>query len=235
MKRQFLKKTLSTLLTISSVFVLSMNTGLVTAYATEGGLSAGEAAAQAALERTEPVTTVAEEEEEEGVEIPQNNTVTVNGNITKSTLDGHYYAYSIPGLAVVSPLADLQKQANFMVLEYFFVSTWDLYKYTAPLALETMEIIAKANEAELGATFQMTVSRYFSMKVYPLVNDEMQITTKVMIPTAFMGEKNSYAVVYVKSGGAYEILPDLDDEPTTITFNAHAGTGAYGIIKYLEK
>lgn len=233
MKRRLLKRTLSTLLTISSALVLGMNSGLVTAYATEGGLSAGEAAAQAALERTEPVTTVTEEEEE--VEIPQNNTVVVNGNITKSTLDGHYYAYSIPGLAVVSPLADLQKQANFMVLEYFFVSTWDLYKYTAPMALETMDTIAKAHEAELGATFQMTVSRYFSMKVYPLENDEMQITTKVMIPTAFMGEKNSYAVVYVKSGGAYEILPDLDDEPTTITFNAHAGTGAYGLIKYLEK
>ena len=217
----------------------------ITAHATEGAGSLGvsvksqettvvtEAPAETTAETTTADTTQ-NQEEETVAPIPQNNTVVVNGNIIKSTLDGHYYAYSIPGLAVVSPLYDLQKQANFMVLEYFFVSTWDLYDYTAPLSVEAMNIIARSQKAELGATFQMTVSRYFSNKVYPLENDEMQVTTKVSIPTAFRSENNTYAVVCVKNGGAFEILPDLDDEPTTITYNAHAGTAAYGLIKYLD-
>lgn len=250
MKRQIVRRSIGLLLTILSVLAFDLTA--VTAHANEGiaaslqskianadvaPSSAGAAAALAALEAeaATTATTETEEAEEEKIEIPQNNTVVVNGNIIKSTLDGHYYAYSIPGLAVVSSLADLQRQANFMVLEYFFVSTWDLFDYTAPLAVETMDIVARSQNAELGATFQMTVNRYFSTKVYPLVNDEMQITTKVSIPTAFRAEKNTYAMVYVKNGGAYEILPDLDDEPTTVTFNAHAGTGAYGIIKYLDR
>ncbi|WP_155828114.1 hypothetical protein [Butyrivibrio sp. VCB2006] len=220
----------------------------ITAYATSntGSLGASITNVQEASPVATATTTVTAEEakeatateteqEKEEVVIPQNNTVVVNGKITKSTLDGHYYAYSIPGLAVVSSLADMQKQANFMVLEYFFVSTWDLYKYTAPAAVETMEIVAQSENAALGATFQMTVSRYFSMKVYPFENDEMQVTTKVSIPTAFRSENNTYAMVCVRNGGAFEILPDLDDEPTTVTFNAHAGTAAYGIIKYLDK
>ena len=255
MKRQMIRRSLGILLAIVSI--VSLDFTAVSAQATEGiaaslqskvansdsaeagkgaPSSAGAAAALAALEADTATTTTTEVvEEETAVVIPQNNTVVVNGVITKTTLDGHYYAYSIPGLAVVSSLADLQKQANFMVLEYFFVSTWDLYKYTAPQAVETMDIIAKSQNAELGATFQMTVSRYFSTKVYPYENDEMQVTTKVSIPTAFRSENNTYAMVYVKNGGAYEILPDLDDEPTTITYNAHAGTGAYGIIKYLDR
>ena len=221
MKRHLIARSIGILLAITSIFALDFTS--VSAQATEGIATSLKTKADSV------------EEEETKEVIPQNNTVVVNGNIIKTTLDGNYFAYSIPGLAVVSSLADLQKQADFMVLEYFFVSTWDLYDYTAPLSVETMDVIARSQNAELGATFQMTVSRYFSTKVYPYENDEMQVTTKVSIPTAFRSEKNTYAMVYVKNGGAYEILPDLDDEPSTITFNAHAGTGAYGIIKYLDR
>ena len=41
-------------------------------------------------------------------------------------------------------------------------------------------------------------------------------------------------MVCVRAGGVYEILPDLDENPDTITFNAHAGTGAYGILRYRD-
>ncbi len=202
---------------ILSVVVALYGTSL-TSYATEN----------AGLQSS--VTKDTEDSEEE--EVVQNNTVTVNGKTIKSTLDGNYFAYSIPGLAVVSPMSELQKQADFMVLEYFFVSTWDLYKYTAPLAVQAMNIVAQSQGAELGATFQMTVSRLFSKKVYAYENPDLQVSTKIQIPTAFAGSKNTYAMVFVKAGGTYEILPDLDDDPATITFNAHAGSGAYGIMKY---
>ncbi|WP_026490048.1 hypothetical protein [Butyrivibrio sp. XBB1001] len=175
-----------------------------------------------------------EEKEEEKIVIPQNNVVNSNGKQVKSTVAGNYYAWSVPGFAVITPEYELQKQANFMILEYFFVTTWDIDARTAPAAIDTMSIVAQSEEATLGASFQMTVSRLFSTKVYPMVNEEMQVGTMIEIPADFKEEGASYAVVCVRSGGVYEILPDLDEDPATITFNAHAGTGAYGILRYRE-
>ena len=174
-----------------------------------------------------------EEEEEEEVKKPeQNNTVVLNGITRKSTLAGNYYAKCVPGFAVITPEAELQKQAKFIVLEYFFVSTWDLFPSTAPQAIETLRTVAASENATMGVSFQMTVSRLFSNKVYNYENEDVKVGTCVTIPDDFRIDDREYAVMCVRAGGVYEILPDLDDDPYTITFNAHAGTGAYALLRY---
>jgi hypothetical protein len=176
---------------------------------------------------------VSEEEEEEEVKKPeQNNTVVLNGITRKSTLAGNYYAKCVPGFAVITPEAELQKQAKFIVLEYFFVSTWDLFPSTAPQAIETLRTVAASENATMGVSFQMTVSRLFSNKVYNYENEDVKVGTCVTIPDDFRIDDSKYAVMCVRAGGVYEILPDLDDDPYTITFNAHAGTGAYALLRY---
>ena len=185
-------------------------------------------------QNTEMASVAGAQEEEEKIVIPQNNTVMIDGKKVKSTLAGNYYAWSVPGFAVITPEHELQKQANFIILEYFFVSTWDIDARTAPAAVDTMSIVAQSEGASLGASFQMTVSRLFSTKVYPMVNENVQAGTTIEIPVDFKEEGASYAMVCVRAGGVYEILPDLDENPDTITFNAHAGTGAYGILRYRD-
>nr|WP_297769954.1 hypothetical protein [uncultured Butyrivibrio sp.] len=204
--------------------------GLSTSYAD----ISEETSIQQSTDITSSTGDMEEDKEEEKIVIPQNNVVNSNGKQVKSTVAGNYYAWSVPGFAVITPEYELQKQANFMILEYFFVTTWDIDARTAPAAIDTMSIVAQSEEATLGASFQMTVSRLFSTKVYPMVNEEMKVGTMIEIPADFREEGASYAVVCVRSGGVYEILPDLDEDPATITFNAHAGTGAYGILRYRD-
>ena len=172
------------------------------------------------------------EQEEEVIPLPQNNKVTLYGKEIKSTLDGNYLAWSVPGFAVITPLSDLQKQANFMILEYFYVTTWDISVKNAPLCIDTMQTVADLSKAELGAAFQIKVSRLFSTKVYPYENEELQVGTTIEIPADFRQEGAKYAIVSVKSGGYFDILTDNDEDPNTITFIAHGGTGAYGILRF---
>ena len=56
--------------------------------------------------------------------------------------------------------------------------------------------------------------------------------TTVAIPADFLVADTDYAVIYVKAGGEYDVLPDLDSENTTVTFEAHAGDGAYALVRY---
>lgn len=222
-----------------TIGVCSVAANPVLSEATEGiTTSYANISEEADIQQNTEVSSVAgdqaEEEEEEKIVIPQNNTVRIDGKNVKSTLAGNYYAWSVPGFAVITPEYELQRQANFMILEYFFVTTWDIDARTAPAAVDTMSIVAQSEGASLGASFQMTVSRLFSTKVYPMVNENVQAGTTIEIPVDFKEEGASYAMVCVRAGGVYEILPDLDEDPATITFNAHAGTGAYGILRYRD-
>lgn len=222
-----------------TIGVCSVAANPVLSEATEGiTTSYANISEEADIQQNTEVVSVAgdqvEEEEEEKIVIPQNNTVRIDGKNVKSTLAGNYYAWSVPGFAVITPEYELQRQANFMILEYFFVTTWDIDARTAPAAVDTMSIVAQSEGASLGASFQMTVSRLFSTKVYPMVNENVQAGTTIEIPVDFKEKGASYAMVCVRAGGVYEILPDLDENPDTITFNAHAGTGAYGILRYRD-
>lgn len=217
---------------------MSIMTAPVVAYATEGDVQNENLevidSRNTEVNTVETIEETEDEDTQEKVVIPQNNTVKSGDKTIKSTLPGNYYAQCVPGFAVITPEAELQKQANFMVLEYFFVTTWDIDSKTAPAAVETMDIVAQSEGAELEATFQMTVNRLFSTKVYPMENENVKVGTMIEIPGIYKKEGASYAMVCVRAGGKYEILPDLDDDPDTITFNAHAGTGAYGIIRYFR-
>ena len=65
-----------------------------------------------------------------------------------------------------------------------------------------------------------------------LEGNETQFTTVVGLPDDFNGADYKYAVVLVRAGGYYDILPDLDEDDLTVTFKAKAGNGAYALIRY---
>ncbi|SFC20737.1 hypothetical protein [Butyrivibrio sp. YAB3001] len=237
------KRIISALLCVISAATITIgaNSQTITVYAAESTdetelVNEESSASYESTENAEVITEEAdatvETEEEVQEQVEPNNKVTYLGQTLTSTLEGYYYAHNVPGLAVITPLADLQRQANFIVLEYFFVKTWDIDINTAPLAVDTMHIVADSMGASYGGAFQMTVSRLFSNKVYDYENDGLQVGTTIEIPHSFRDENATFAIVCVREGGNYEVLPDIDVDPNTVTFYAHAGTAAYGIIRY---
>lgn len=173
-----------------------------------------------------------EQETEETVKLPENNQVISSGVTQVSTLYGHYYAWNIPGIAVIESESSLRSEAEFLPIEDFYVTTWDINESTAPLAIESFKAVADYEQAVLGPAFQMNINKIVSGRFYSMWQYSLTALTTVAIPADFLVADTDYAVIYVKAGGEYEVLPDLDSDNTTVTFEAHAGDGAYALVRY---
>ncbi len=173
-----------------------------------------------------------EEEEEPAFKYVQNNEVKGTGRTIKTNLSGHYYASGVEGIAMTDQEWSLQVEAGMAVVEYFWVNTWDITQDTAPLAVSTFRIVADSQGAELGPVVQINIHKTFNGKMTSLEGNEVKFTTVIGIPSDFRVAGAKYAVVLVKAGGAFEILPDMDEDDNTVTFKAKAGDGAYAIIRY---
>ena len=173
-----------------------------------------------------------EETTEQVVQYVQNNEVMASGHLIKTNLNGHYYARGVKGMAMTDQEWSLQKEAGMAMVEYFFVTSWDINQDTAPLAVETFRVVAAAVNAKLGPVVQININKTFNGKMTSLEGNPVKITTVVGIPDDFKETGAKYAVICVKSGGVFEILPDLDEDDLTVTFKANAGNCAYALIRY---
>lgn len=204
---------------------------VVTAHAMEGDLTNFTVehmpeALQEQQEQQEQVVVAAPKK------VVQNNKIDFGGwNIT-STLDGHYYAEGVPGIAMTDYEFNLRKVANMSFIEYFFISTWDITQDTAPLAVNTFRVVAESENALLGPVVQININKMVNKQTYSLEGNPVEVTTMVGIPEDFRESGARYAVVCVRAGGVFEILPDLDTYDITVTFKAKAGDAAYAIIRY---
>lgn len=167
-------------------------------------------------------------------EYQQNSTIKGTNRVVKTNLEGHYYASGVAGIAMTDQEWSLQKDAGMAMVEYFFVTTWDITQDTAPLAVKTFRIVADSEQAELGPVVQININKTFNGKMTSLEGNEAKFTTVVGLPDDFKGADYRYAVVLVRAGGYFDILPDLDDDDLTVTFKAKAGNGAYALIRYKE-
>jgi hypothetical protein len=165
-------------------------------------------------------------------EYQQNSTVKGTGRVVETNLDGHYYASGVEGIAMTDQEWSLQKDAGMAMVEYFFVTTWDITQDTAPKAVNTFRIVAESEQAELGPVVQINIHKTFNGVMTLLDGNPAKFTTVIGIPDDFREDGARYAVVSVKSGGFFDILPDLDEDDLTVTFKANAGNGAYAIIRY---
>ena len=170
--------------------------------------------------------------DDQPIEYRQYNTVKGSGRVVETNLEGHYFAGGVEGIAMTDQEWSLQRDAGMAMVEYFFVTTWDITQDTAPKAVNTFRIVAESEQAELGPIVQINIHKTFNGVMTYLDGNPAKFTTVVGIPEDFREDGARYAVVSVKSGGFFDILPDLDEDDLTLTFKANAGNGAYAIIRY---
>ena len=209
-----------------------MSSMSVTAKATEGdtqNVSLGQAVPETKTDATEEQSS---QEEQKPVKEAQNNKLDFGSWSIKSTLEGNYYAEGVPGIAMLDYEYTIRQEANMSPVEYFFVTTWDITQDTAPLAVNTFRIVAQSQNALLGPVVQININKTISGKLYSLEGNPAHVKTMIGIPEDFREAGARFAVVCVKSGGVFEILPDTDIYDSTVTFSAKVGDAAYALIRY---
>ena len=181
-----------------------------------------------ASETTVTSETAAAVEEENVV----NNTVVAAGGRTiKSTLVGAYRAKTVQGFAVNTPAATVNAAAGLAEGSVPFVSNYDIYPETSPLAYASLNGAANA----IGGKVLAAINLQFGWSDGTSYNDlgrGVTASATVGVPLDKYTAGKNYAMIVVFPGGATQVLLDQDTDPYTVTFNLIGGFAAYALVEY---
>ena len=103
---------------------------------------------------------------------------------------------------------------------------------TKGVYLATIDAAAASQGGEVGPMINLEFGKMAGGKYSLLSSDGPAIQIALGIPKSFAQAGKTYAMVRVQAGGVVTILPDIDDNPNTITFATTGGAGAYAIIRF---
>lgn len=210
MKSSIIKKMLTGALALSLVMAPAMSAG----------------AASSTVPSDEPVATV--EESTPVAEIPASSTVA--GTVT--TTSGTYLAKSVSGSAVATSVANIAAGYGLASNETPYAKFSDMDPKKSTLAKAAIDQAALSQGAEVGPMLNIEFGKMTAGKYSLLPSDGAEIRVALGVPKKFADAGKTFAVVRVQAGGIVSILPDVDDNPNTVTFDTTGGAAAYAIIKY---
>lgn len=211
MKANIIKRVLSSALALSLVMAPVM------------GVSASTNPPVSGNSATEVTATV-----EEVKEIP--TTSKVAG--VETTVSGIYMVEKVNGCAITTDMAAISQGYGLASGEKLFAKMMDMDSKKSYLARACMDSAAAAVGAQVGPCINIELGKMTAGKYSVLPAEGSAIRIAVGVPANFVEAGKTYAMVRVRVGGVVDILPDVDTNPNTITFDTTAGAGAYAIIKY---
>lgn len=214
MKASIIKKLMAAALATSLMMASVMGVSATTTTTTSGNSTASSSIEESS------VASVAE--------IPSTSSV---AGVT-TTVAGVYLASSVNGTAVTTSVASIAAGYGLAGNEkpYAKFSNMDPKKSYAAKAV--IDLAAASQGATVGPMLNIELGKMTAGKYSLLPSDGPAIRLAVGIPGNFVQAGKTYAVVRVRAGGAVSILPDLDSNPNTVTFDTTGGAGAYAIIRY---
>ena len=150
----------------------------------------------------------------------------------KSTVGGAYCATSVDGIAITTDLTSLIQGYGLAANEKPHAMIWDLDPKKSNLAKQVIDLAAASQGAEVGPMLNIELGKLSGGKYGLLSSNGPAIRLAVGVPADFAQDGKTFAVIRVQSGGVFTILKDVDNDPSTITFDTTGGAGAYAIIKY---
>lgn len=217
MKTNIIKRVLSSALALSLVMapVMGVSASSVSSNPTVTGNSATVV--------TEAVATV-----EAVKEIP----VTSKVAGVETTVSGVYLVEKVDGCAITTDMTAISQGYGLASGEKLFAKMMDMDSKKSHLARACMDYAAAAVGAQVGPCINIELGKMAAGKYSVLPAEGATIRIAVGVPANFVEAGKTYAMVRVRVGGVVDILPDVDTNPNTITFDTTAGAGAYAIIKY---
>ncbi len=213
MKSSIIKKMLTGALALSLVMAPAMSAGATTTVPSEESSSSESTSSEAST----PVA-----------EIPASSTVA--GTVT--TTSGTYLAKSVSGSAVATSVANIAAGYGLASNETPYAKFSDMDPKKSTLAKAAIDQAALSQGAEVGPMLNIEFGKMTAGKYSLLPSDGAEIRVALGVPKKFADAGKTFAVVRVQAGGVVSILPDVDDNPNTVTFDTTGGAAAYAIIKY---
>ena len=164
--------------------------------------------------------------------IPATSSVKVGGKVLVTTIKGAYMSKTIPGTVVMTDKAAIAAAYGLAAGEQPYVRIYDISEKKSPAALASINAAAGAVGGTVVATVNMELGKLAGGKFSLLAQGGAPITMVFGIPKTAVKAGYAYAMLCVRPGGMVEVLPDLDTDPNTITFNTTGGLGAYAMIMY---
>lgn len=217
MKKTRLQKVLATALAVTTVFGMTMTAG-ATGTAPAVSSSSGSAAAAA----QEVVAAV----------VPATSAVTVAGQKIVTTVAGAYLAKTVDGVAVMTSADSIKSAYGLSASQKLYAMVMDTDPAMSYNAMASLNAAAAALSATMGPVLNIDLGFKENGKYTALSSDGAEIMMTVAIPAEFQDAAAGYAVVVVRTGGVITVLPDLDGNVETITFNTTGGLGCYALIKF---
>ena len=150
----------------------------------------------------------------------------------KTSTRGTYLATSVKGTAITTSVATIAQGYGLTGGEVPYAKFSNLDPKKSTLALQAINMAAASQGATVGPMINIELGKMSGGKYSLLSSEGAEISIALGIPGNFARSGATFAMVCVRAGGVVTILPDLDENPATITFNTTGGAGAYAIIRY---
>ena len=177
-----------------------------------------------AFATTEAATSSSEETAEEAVVASS----TVAG--VASTTPGINFATAVTGSAVTTPAANIAAAYNLGANEKAFSKFYNFDAKKSTAAKAVIDAVAAATGVTVGPIVNVELGKMTGGQ-YSLLPEGAPITLAFGVPASFAKGAANLAVIKVTTTGV-AILPDLDTNPNTVTFNTTGGQAVYAIVKY---
>lgn len=215
MKTRFVKKIL--VISLAAVMALGCSiTALAASNSNKGSSSSNTAASPAAA---------AEESAPEVV-------VSYNSAAGKSTVAGAYLANNIKGAAVATGVADIKAGYGLTGSENPYIMTFNVDAKKSPLVMNVFDAVAASQNAVVGPCVNVNFGKISGGKFALLPADGAAITMKFALKADFFTPGMNYAVICVRPGGAFSIIPAIVDANGVVYFEMTGGQASYAVIKF---
>lgn len=149
-----------------------------------------------------------------------------------SSVSGVYLASKVNGTAITTPMANIAAGYGLASNEKGYAKFSNLDAKKSNLAMACINAAAASQNAEVGPCINIELGKMTAGKYSLLPSTGAAIRIAVGVPANFAADGKTFAMVCVREGGVVTILPDLDTNPNTVTFDTTGGAGAYAIIRY---
>lgn len=225
MKASIIKKVMTGALALSLVMAPVMSVGATT---TQGSTESKAEEIIVSSTSSQPSASGESAEIATVAEVPTTSSV---GGVKTATA-GVYLATSVNGTAVTTGEASIASGYGLASNEKPYSKFFNLEPKKSPLAKASIDLAAASQGAVVGPMLNIEFGKMTAGKYSLLPSDGAAIRVALGIPKSFVQAGKTYAMVCVRAGGVTAILPDIDENPNTITFDTAGGAGAYAIIMY---
>lgn len=151
-----------------------------------------------------------------------------------TTVKGAFVTQKTRGLAVITN-KDTIKDA-YGIPKYqgkdLFVKFCDASPASSPAAVEVINAVAAQYGCQVGPYVNIELGMTNGSAYAPLPIDGAPVRMIIGTPGNFVNKSMNYAMIAVRPGGVVQVLPDLDTNPWSVTFDTTGGAGTYAIVRY---